>query len=422
MSSKEEILAWQEGCTLFDSGDHGKAYQVFETVASVIGAKIMFNQGLCQGQQRRYNEAIQALTNAIRADKYFAAAYFMRGVYQHHLNDNQKATQDFTNTIQYLRGNTMIDYQQLGMDYKLHACEVYYNRAFVGSKLGRSDPSYQDLIQAQQLKSEPKHDAIDTALRTQRFDELFSLPPKTLYRPPEQKVKNVDKVDYLGSSRVVAAVDENDKQTGFKDAAIRRQQKEQEKSYAQSQQPAYGGGGGGGGIARPQQSWRAPPARPGPATPPAAAQTPSPAPPMAPVAQRPAPAFGNRAPPSVPGGGYGGQPTPPGGGYGGPPQQQQTNFATPVVPPQQGVGGGGGGGSGTKIKVKCHYKDTRIVMMDDNVMFRDFSTKLSEKFDGAKLRFKYKDEDGDMVLISDDEDLSLAFTFTNQNKLEITAI
>jgi len=42
-----------------------------------------------------------------------------------------------------------------------------------------------------------------------------------VYTPPEQKLKNAGKVDYLGHSKIIANLDD-DNIIGFKDAHIRR--------------------------------------------------------------------------------------------------------------------------------------------------------------------------------------------------------
>lgn len=46
--------------------------------------------------------------------------------------------------------------------------------------------------------------------------------PNVLYRPSESKLKAVKKVDYLGSSRVIAAVDQSDTFIGFKGPHVRK--------------------------------------------------------------------------------------------------------------------------------------------------------------------------------------------------------
>ncbi|KAI8607751.1 hypothetical protein BC830DRAFT_1175015 [Chytriomyces sp. MP71] len=92
---------------------------------------------------------------------------------------------------------------------------------------------------------------------------------------------------------------------------------------------------------------------------------------------------------------------------------------------RRGSGSGGGGYSnGTlrsnvsdasrasrsdKIRVKCHFKDTRQIMVPLEVTFKDFQVRIQKKFESARpLRLKYKDGDT-MVTMTDQEDMEIAF-------------
>jgi hypothetical protein len=62
-----------------------------------------------------------------------------------------------------------------------------------------------------------------------------------------------------------------------------------------------------------------------------------------------------------------------------------------------------------KMKVKCHFGDTRTLMVSADISFEELQLKIQKKFsvnDGLKLR--YKDEDEELVLITDQEDLDMA--------------
>jgi len=76
---------------------------------------------------------------------------------------------------------------------------------------------------------------------------------------------------------------------------------------------------------------------------------------------------------------------------------------------------------GAKIKVKCHYKDTRIVNVESDISIGEFIRRVQDKFDGMQLLIKYKDEDGDLVMMVDQEDLYMAMQSPDvaQGKLDI---
>ncbi|KAI9296974.1 hypothetical protein K502DRAFT_323492 [Neoconidiobolus thromboides FSU 785] len=62
-----------------------------------------------------------------------------------------------------------------------------------------------------------------------------------------------------------------------------------------------------------------------------------------------------------------------------------------------------------KMKIKCHFNDTRTLMVNADIKFKELQTKIVEKFSSElNLKLKYKDEDDELVLITDQEDLDMA--------------
>ncbi|KAF9993029.1 hypothetical protein BGZ80_006780 [Entomortierella chlamydospora] len=79
------------------------------------------------------------------------------------------------------------------------------------------DLAMTDLWRATREKQTKAHDILDQALRDKGQDcTVFTVPQGVLYRPAESKVKNSKKKDYLGNSKVIAAVDAKDEFAGFK--------------------------------------------------------------------------------------------------------------------------------------------------------------------------------------------------------------
>ena len=189
---------------------------------------------MCYVLLNSLNEAIESFNRATKLDVYFAAAYFMRGYCFASQSNWSRARADFSSAYDHLRQNLYIDYTQLGMPYNLYQCEILYNRAMAASHLNDGHSSQQDLFAAQGAKVSSEHDVIDTALRTNKFGNLFKIPP-LIFKPPEQKLKNAVKVDYLGQSKIVATIDENDQYIGFKDAQIRKMNLERGESPPPSQ-------------------------------------------------------------------------------------------------------------------------------------------------------------------------------------------
>jgi len=139
------------------------------------------------------------------------------------MGDFEEALANFNETLRYLRGNNNIDYEQLGLKFKLFSCEVLFNRGLCYIYLRQLDQGMQDLSYAAKEKVVPDHDVIDEAIREQAEGyTVFSIPVGIVYRPNEAKVKNLKAKDYLGKARLVAATDRNQTFTGFAGAEIKK--------------------------------------------------------------------------------------------------------------------------------------------------------------------------------------------------------
>ncbi|KAF9186711.1 hypothetical protein BGZ51_001792 [Haplosporangium sp. Z 767] len=211
---KFELDQWNEGVIAFDQGLYEDALAIFEPIAD--SAKIHFNIGVVLATLGDFSGASAAYTEATNLDQYLAIAYFQNGVANVALEDYATALNCFQDAYQYLRGNMVIDYTQLGLDFKLYSCQVLFNRALCYIELGEMDLGMTDLWRATREKQTKDHDLLDQALRDKGNDcTVFTVPQGVLYRPPESKVKNSKKKDYLGNSKVIAAIDATDSFAGF---------------------------------------------------------------------------------------------------------------------------------------------------------------------------------------------------------------
>ena len=94
-------------------------------------------------------------------------AYFQQGVSNFLVGDFEEALANFNDTLLYLRGNTYIDYEQLGLKFRLYSCEVLFNRGLCYIYLQQMGPGMQDFQYAVKEKVTPDHDVIDEAIREQ---------------------------------------------------------------------------------------------------------------------------------------------------------------------------------------------------------------------------------------------------------------
>lgn len=107
---------------------------------------------------------VDCYQRAVRLDQYLAVAYFQQGVSNFLMGDFEEALANFNDTLLYLRGNNNIDYDQLGLKFKLYSCEVLFNRGLCYIYLQQKDAGMQDLSFAAKEKVVPDHDVIDEAI------------------------------------------------------------------------------------------------------------------------------------------------------------------------------------------------------------------------------------------------------------------
>lgn len=167
---------------------------------------------------------MECYQRATQLDQYLAVAYFQEGVSNFLVGDFEEALANFNDTLLYLRGNTYIDYEQLGLKFKLYSCEVLFNRGLCYIYLQQEKPGMQDFQYAVKEKMTPDHDVIDDAIIEKAVGyTVFSIPVGVLYRPNEAKVKNLKTKDYLGKARLIATATSNTS-TGFAGAENKEKQ------------------------------------------------------------------------------------------------------------------------------------------------------------------------------------------------------
>ncbi|TPX41010.1 hypothetical protein SeMB42_g05777 [Synchytrium endobioticum] len=220
MSLKDELVKWNNGVKYFEANDYATALDYFESIPDT--SKISFNMGMALLQLGKVESAIGAFTAAIRKDAYLSVAHFQLGACRYRIKRYEDAMNDYDAALEKMRGVRLIDYTQLGLPYKLYSCYVQFNRGLCFLKLGSMDFALEDLEDA--LRGKPKDakegvDIIEQGVRlgARAADKLtvLEVPRQLLYKPPASKIENTAKVDYLGSSTVVAAIEATDNFTGF---------------------------------------------------------------------------------------------------------------------------------------------------------------------------------------------------------------
>lgn len=108
---------------------------------------------------------MQYYHQAIHLDQYLAVAYFQAGVSDFLIGNFEEALAEFNDALLYLRGNNNINYEQLGLRFKLFSCEVLFNRGLCYVYLQAVDTGLQDMIDATREKVIEDHGVIDDAIK-----------------------------------------------------------------------------------------------------------------------------------------------------------------------------------------------------------------------------------------------------------------
>lgn len=217
MSLAEAISLWNEGVLAADKKDWKGALDAFTAVQDPH-SRICFNIGCVHTILENMPEAEKAFSRSINRDKHLAVAYFQRGMLYYRMEKYDSAIKDLKEALTQLRGNQLIDYKILGLQFKLFACEVLYNVAFMYAKKEEWTKAEEHLALATSMKSEPRHSKIDKAMECvwkQKLYEPVVIPVGRLFRPNERQVAQLVKKDYLGKATVVASVVDQDSFSGF---------------------------------------------------------------------------------------------------------------------------------------------------------------------------------------------------------------
>jgi hypothetical protein len=214
MSLKAELETWAAALKAYDEEDFEKALDLFSRIAD--SSKILTNMGLIYATLGEHEAAVERFIEATGLDSYLAVAYFQCGVSNFLLARYELAYKDFEEALLYLRGNQAINYEQLGLKFRLFSAEVLFNQGLSLIYMGRMEEGLADMEEAKRVKATDEHNVIDDAIadRGEGYT-VFSIPVGVLYRPSEKKLVNAKTKDYMGKAKLIAASDSRDTTVGF---------------------------------------------------------------------------------------------------------------------------------------------------------------------------------------------------------------
>jgi hypothetical protein len=214
MSLKAELETWAAALKAYDEEDFEKSLDLFSRIAD--SSKILTNMGLIYATLGEHEAAVERFIEATGLDSYLAVAYFQCGVSNFLLARYELAYKDFEEALLYLRGNQAINYEQLGLKFRLFSAEVLFNQGLSLIYMGRMEEGLTDMEEAKRVKATDEHNVIDDAIadRGEGYT-VFSIPVGVLYRPSEKKLVNAKTKDYMGKAKLIAASDARDTTVGF---------------------------------------------------------------------------------------------------------------------------------------------------------------------------------------------------------------
>lgn len=239
MTNKQGVLYHMDGVEVCREGEWLRALALFQQVQPPSAA-VTFNIGMCHMQLEQYEDAAEAFGECVAKDKYMAIAHYQLGVALSYNKKYKLAIEKFENSLEALRGNASIDYKQLGMKYKLFACEAHMNLSLLHLFNGDYTTATECLEKAVVLpREENKHFYINTALDAltnqdwsffgdSPLERLVVLPRTCFFAPSKAKMDGLkSKSNFRDTAKVVSATDDTYSFVGF--VGPKKLQKERQK-------------------------------------------------------------------------------------------------------------------------------------------------------------------------------------------------
>ncbi|KAJ3262214.1 hypothetical protein HK103_002627 [Boothiomyces macroporosus] len=198
MTSKEDLLLWIQGNDLYRAGDLKGALEALRHVGAY--SKILFNIGMIYSRTDDFESAEIMYDQALNQDKYLAVAAFQKGFACSMQGKFYEAEECYRTVIELLLENEFIDYQQLGMDYKVYKCETLYNLGICCYQLekDRESASFIDEARRTAKTSDQK-----TIIANSDSQTLFSVPFGSIFEVPDNKKKNLEKKEFITGGKLV---------------------------------------------------------------------------------------------------------------------------------------------------------------------------------------------------------------------------
>ncbi|MGH0176963.1 UNVERIFIED_CONTAM: hypothetical protein FKN15_001899 [Acipenser sinensis] len=211
------IREWHAAVQAVDEKDWVSALGLLENISEPT-SKIFFTAASVHLVLGQLEQAIKALDRTIAKDERLAVAFFQRGAVHMLAGRLEEALSDCSLALKHFRGNSVIDYRQLGLRYQLHSWQVLYNAAAVHTRLGQWDKALDSLEKAAGLTGEGRGVSVEQAVvrvKCRMLLEPLMVPKGEVFRPRKQDVEQLIQRDFLGKPKVISSIIPDDDFAGF---------------------------------------------------------------------------------------------------------------------------------------------------------------------------------------------------------------
>lgn len=169
MLTLQQVVTWLKGVELYSKGDYGPALKQFNQLInspeySGEVSKVAHNIAAIYYKMEDHERASKWFVTALQKDPYLCITHFLFGQCLFDQEKYSDAAKEWDKCLEYMRGNTWINYQPLGLNFTLYSCEVMFNKSMAKIYSGEILPGVADLSRAgKEHKWSGDHNRIDKA-------------------------------------------------------------------------------------------------------------------------------------------------------------------------------------------------------------------------------------------------------------------
>ncbi|XP_029294654.1 NADPH oxidase activator 1 [Cottoperca gobio] len=219
----ELLRLWNEAVQAGEAKDWQGALSKLEQISEPT-SRTLFNAASAHLVLGQLDLALKALDLTIAKDERLAVGFFQRAAVMMKIDRLEEALSDCIWAQKHMRGNTVIDYTQLGLQFKLYSWQVLYNAAAVYCRMGQWEQAKEVLLSASQERGGRGGNievALDSVLREEVLDPLL-VPENVVFRPRKQDVEQLQQRDFLGKAKVISSMIPNDDFGGFEPLRLQK--------------------------------------------------------------------------------------------------------------------------------------------------------------------------------------------------------